>query len=308
MVQSSKASVSARQLPLLLAARSLLPRYQGIVSEEYLARTWELLHGARVCRPWVERWVRTRLLHSLLDLQERWLLPGLTAHVLHRKAWVHSELEAAISEGLGGLLVLGAGLDPLASLALESGRVTTAIEIDHPPTQRLKAMALSGLPASARPRLVPLDLGTTDLSATLQTLPEVEGGYTVVAEGLLMYLRPSAVVDILTSLRSSLGPGTRLIATYAEADPRGRVALGRRPGFLRWRARVAGEPLEWGLDTESAESFFREAGWSPLTHTRSSERMDPERSTLLAPHLRPGMGEHFLALVVPSIPSEDPAS
>lgn len=297
MVQSGQASVSARQLPLLLAARSLLPRYRGIVSEDYLARTWKLLREAHVCSPWVERWVRTRLLHFLLDLQERWLLPGLTAHVLHRKAWVHSELEVAVAAGQRGLLVLGAGLDPLASLALESGGVTTAIEMDHPPTQQLKAMALSHLPASARPRLLPIDLENTSLSTVLQTLPEVEGGYTVVAEGLLMYLQPEAVADILSQLRACPGPGTRLLATYAESDPQGRVVLGPCPGFLRWRAQVAREPLRWGLQPDHAESFFREAGWSPLLHTRSSELMDAEWATRLAPHLRPGIGEHFLTLV-----------
>lgn len=296
MVHARRASRSARDVALVAASRAEEPRYAGVLDEEAIELTWRVLRGAGRCGPLLQRWARSRFVRASLDRQERWLLPGLGANLVARKRWVADEVEAAVADGARQLVVLGAGFDVLGVRVRRRHPDVRAIEVDHAPTQAQKARGLDVVPEAERPTLVPLDLARESLGESLEASPEFEVGArsAFVAEGLLMYLAEDDARALFTTFRELCGAGSRFVFTSAEADEEGRARLGRRPGFLRWRARVAKEPLRWAVAPERLGKFLAALGLglrTAPTPAEVGERYfgDRERHPLL--ELR--LGERF---------------
>ena len=109
---------------------------------------------------------------------------------------------------------------------------------------------------------MPLDLFTSDLRAALTSEPTFRpGARTVfVAEGLVMYLDPDDVRELLRTFVELTGPGSRFVLSYCTADDEGRVVLSRFPRYARFAAKLVGEPLRWGIRAADLPGFVEPLG------------------------------------------------
>lgn len=205
--------------------------------------------------PDVERAVRSSLpvLGTLLDVVpwpilrrmalgvERVVSPGFVAHYALRKELVRVELLAAVADGFEQVVLLGAGFDMLASSLPERARV---FEVDHPGTQRHRAVACS----TERVVLVPVDLTSDGLLAALRAAPgyDPHADTVFVAEGLVMYLPGPRVEALLADMGRRHGGRTRVIASVVTPDASGRVRLHSQHRVVDLCMRLLGEPFVWG--------------------------------------------------------------
>jgi O-methyltransferase involved in polyketide biosynthesis len=83
----------------------------------------------------------------------------------------------------------------------------------------------------------------------------------VVAEGVLMYLPPAAVSELLESIRAVTGPGSSLVFTWSRGDPAGRPDAGRLTGPGLALMKMLGEPVPWSPTEERLASVLAEHGF-----------------------------------------------
>lgn len=306
MVKVDRASQSARLVALVALARAERPGFAALAAAPLLERTERVLAAAGLLSPRLRRWMHSRYAQSGLDLQERFVLPGISAHLLVRKRWFDDEVRAAVGHGARQLVVLGAGFDTLASRLRAEHPDLRAFEVDHPPTQALKRRGLTALPEAERPVLVPLDLLVTTLADALRAAPDhrtdVESVF--VAEGLLMYLDEESVRRTLRAFRALAPPGSRLVGTFLVCDAEGRPSMGRRPGLMRWRARRAGEAFRWCIDPARLGDFLREEGLRLLSAPAPDELEARYLSEPRDPRCVLGVGERFFVAEHPEPPAE----
>jgi methyltransferase (TIGR00027 family) len=133
-----------------------------------------------------------------------------------RTRFVEDAVEAAIQDGVGQYVILGAGLDSFAYRRPELSERLKIFEVDRPASQawkrsRLESMGVA-IPSSVA--FVPLDAEKGDLSAAL-----VKAGFDrsapaiVSAIALTQYLAQPAIERIF-ELVAAFAAGTRLLVTY----------------------------------------------------------------------------------------------
>jgi O-methyltransferase involved in polyketide biosynthesis len=100
-----------------------------------------------------------------------------------------------------------------------------------------------------------------------------------VAEGLLMYLSESEVLDTLLRIREAGGPGTRVVFTCMDerspGDYRFRNATRLMQAWLGWKH----ERFTWGLPRDKMDDFLGASGYKLMDSMADAEF----RSSLLSP-------------------------
>lgn len=180
---------------------------------------------------------------------ERLVSPGFVAHYALRKHLVRTHLLGAVAEGYRQVVLVGAGFDMLSAAVPEGARV---FEVDLPATQAAKQRAV---PRGARDvTYVPVDLSSSRLRAALLQAPgfDARADTVFVAEGLLMYLEPSAVERIFADI-SEMSGRVRLVASVVTPDPKGRVRLHSQRQVVDLCMRLLGERFVWGASVEHLE-------------------------------------------------------
>ena len=183
-------------------------------------------------------------------LAERATVPGLLLHFMLRKRWIEEGVRAALAEGCGQVVVVGAGFDTLALRLSREFPGATFIEIDHPATQRYKRLAGEGAGAAANLHFIAADLSLVRLQDALSGgayRPEARSVFII--EGLLMYLTVAEVGGVFTALRELQRAGGRVVFTVMEPRPmaarrsttrrrssRGFCRVGASPSSRRCRA------------------------------------------------------------------------
>lgn len=188
---------------------------------------------------------------TLLRALEAATLPGIAAHYAWRKRRIHAWAEQAVTTGVQQLLVLGAGFDALGPLMANAHPTLRVFEVDRPAAIAVRRQALQrcGV-AEDTARQQAADLGCDGLVKVLRDFErtglERDATTMVVAEGLLMYLRPTAVATLFRDLRAGLGGRVHVIGSAMDRDERGIPRFQRqRPWLRHWLAR-RGEPFAWG--------------------------------------------------------------
>lgn len=210
-----------------------------------------------------DRWFNFALRHgwtrALMRAVERAVLPGISAHYLARKRWLEARAVAALDAGGSQLAVLGAGFDTLA-WRLHGARPSARLfEIDHPATQRPKAVSLA--PTGN------LALLAADLSRALPTaVLRADGRFDFhsrtcfVAEGLLMYFSERRVQEILSDLARV--PGAEVAFTFMAPGPDGRAAFRGGSAAIGAWLHLRREPFTWAIPPDSVAAFLRPLGLS----------------------------------------------
>jgi methyltransferase (TIGR00027 family) len=181
-----------------------------------------------------------------------------------RKRYMADAVVAAIADGARQLLVVGAGLDPLASAIARAHPNVLCIEIDAPATATAKVAGIAGAGVGATNlHVCAADLAREPLAQVLATTPWDRGARSVVvAEGLVMYLDARAVARFLAAVRECCGPQTRLALSSVDGDEQQRPrlhVLGDWP--VRLALRLAGEPMLWGVAPAALAGAVGSAGW-----------------------------------------------
>lgn len=225
---------------------------------------------------------------------ERLTVPGLTLHLALRKRWTGDEVEAAISDGVRQVLVVGAGLDSLCYRLAPRHPDVQFVEIDHPASQGIKRQALArlgetGQPLASNHRLVAADFSRTDLETVVSGLDgwRPEEPAVLIAEGLLMYLSDDDVASFFDAAARVAGRGSRVLFSYLQRTASGRFLLGPGGSLAVLGLKLQGEPWTWGIRVRELPDFLAHHGWT-LT--------EPERFDLCQRYLEPaGLGDEPLS-------------
>jgi methyltransferase (TIGR00027 family) len=195
------------------------------------------------------RLARWRWFFRAAKFVEESTVPGILRHYALRKKVLALVARESLADAITQVVVLGAGLDPLALTLHREFQHARFWEIDHPATQRLKKEA-SGDVDPRRFHFVPGDLVADQINAALLEKTGFDSAQKTVwiAEGLFMYFPESVVANLLTAAARLSAPGSRFAFTFMEPRRDGRIRFHRQTRLVdRWLNR-RGEPFVWGLE------------------------------------------------------------
>jgi methyltransferase (TIGR00027 family) len=212
--------------------------FSAHVLQTHSAGTRLFLRLAR--RPWFLRVVK---------FIEEQTIPGILRHYGLRKKSLALFARDALQDGFTQIVVLGAGLDPLALTLHREFPAARFWEIDHPATQRLKKEAASDVDAG-RFHFISADLSSDRIDAAMLRKAGFDSAQRTlwIAEGLLMYLPEAVVADLLSSAAERSARGSRFAFTFMEPRGDGRIRFQKQARLVDWWLSWRGEPFVWGLE------------------------------------------------------------
>jgi methyltransferase (TIGR00027 family) len=181
-----------------------------------------------------------------------------------RTRFVEDAVEAAIEDGIGQYVILGAGLDSFAYRRPDLSERLKIFEVDRAASQAWKRSRLEKMDIAilASVAFVPLDHETDDLHRGL-----VGAGFDLAAPAIVsaialtQYLAQPAIGRIL-ELVASFPPGSRLVVTYVV--PAGELSQMAAAG-LAWtmsQAAERGEPFLSLFRSGEFDELLRRSGFS----------------------------------------------
>lgn len=198
-------------------------------------------------------------------------LGGLNVHASLRMAAVDQAVIAAVADGVGQVVVVGAGFDTRA-WRLEALRGRRVVELDLPATQRRKRRVMADVTPLADVEHVAADLAHDSLVMALAPTSWNPVAPTVwVWEAVAPYLSPAAVRVTATQLADLSAPGSHLIMTFAHPVGRGGVLGAVAEGVVGLGFRAIGEPLRSAHDDWDMTALLDEAGFTDMTVTGGTE-------------------------------------
>jgi len=210
---------------------------------------------------------------AALEQMERFL-PGHANSIRARVRYFDDFVRTSINEGLEQLVIMGAGYDTRAYRIEDlKGRVRV-FEVDHPDTQCVKLEKIQKIFGSipSHVTFVSIDFETDTLGQRL-----FDSGYErskktlFIMEGLIMYLPPEAVDEILSFISKNSGNGSAIIFDYyseSVIDGTCEQEVGKN---IRNFVAQQGEPLKFGIKEGMVETFLAERGFSRVQNVTAEE-------------------------------------
>lgn len=223
---------------------------------------------------------------------EKFLLPGIVAHYVIRKLILWQIAEQAVrAEGLRQVVILGAGLDLLGRRLAVGFPELTVFETDRAQSIAMKEMLL-GRDHPGNLVLHPHDLDSTPVEDALQSAQGFarDRPTMVLAEGMLMYCPLEEVRRLFLSLQVLFAHPLRLVFTFMEADPCGRVRFRGQSPLVAWWLTRSGEAFRWGMSADAMALLLSQAGFA-LDRTVDSAAFAAEQNLLPANTVPPAGGE-----------------
>lgn len=263
-------SRTAMKIGRFMVLIDAVPRLSPVLPEGAAPAAEQILRASGAVRPRHVDLMRHPATLRLYEGAERLLGRGQLLWFGIRKRWMAAVVQRSIADGARQVLVVGAGFDPLAILTARRHREVLCVEIDAPGTAGPKRAGVAGAGLAVPNHIVQAsDLSVTPLDEALRQTPwRAELRSVVVAEGLLMYLRPADVSSFFAQVHACTGPGSRLAFTSMTADARGRPRMMSLPGWLDGTIRIAlravGESFRWGIPPTVVSAFLEGAGYRVL--------------------------------------------
>ncbi|WP_342636691.1 class I SAM-dependent methyltransferase [Methanosarcina acetivorans] len=202
------------------------------------------------------------------------LFPGLANSAVARVRYFDDVVKASADDGLEQLVILGAGYDTRA-YRIEGLKNIKVFEVDHPDTQRVKIEKVREVFGSLPGHVtyVPLDLEFDKLGQQLTECGYDRSRKTLfVMEGLVMYLRPETMDEILSFIAHNSGKGSAVIFDYGvfRSSDAGETApeAGKN---IRNFTKKRGEPLKFLIRDGEVETFLSERGFSRIQNMTSKD-------------------------------------
>ena len=201
------------------------------------------------------------------------LVPGASNSIVARVRYFDDVVKSSINEGLEQLVILGAGYDTRA-YRIEGLSKIKVFEVDHPATQSIKIEKIKEIFSSLHDHVtyVPTDLEVDEFGQRL-----LESGYNkslktlFIMEGILMYLSPEIVEEILSFIVHNSGKGSAILFDYiplSVVDGICELEAGQN-----WRKGVmeVGEPFLFGINDGEIQSFLVQRGFTKIKNTTSED-------------------------------------
>jgi len=262
-VRKDKPSKTAYKVALNVVALGAKPGMDRILPPGIVQATETLLISSGAAGARIVLWSRSQRIVSLYEAFD-WMLPGQFEAFAHRKAFCERQVKEGIGGGATQILVLGAGYDTMGWRLAPKFPGVNFFEIDRPATARLKAKGIEAMGQRDNLCLIQEDLGEHKLADVLKANEawEQSARTVIVAEGLVMYLRPEGVRDLFCQCAVIAGVGSRIAFTYIPTGADGRPDAGRWTGLMLWLQKVIGEPWTWSIRPEELGLFLEESGWT----------------------------------------------
>ena len=262
-MRKDKPSLTARKVALNIVTLGAKPGMDKVLPPGIVESTAEMLVASGVVGARTIRFARSRRAVSVYEAFD-WMMPGQFEAFGYRKAFCERQVRDGISIGASQVLVLGAGYDTMGwRLATEFSGVNF-FEIEHPVTARLKARGIYEMGQRENLHLISEDLAKRKLVDVLEANDawDKTAQTVILAEGLLMYLTPEAVCDLLGQCAAVTGTGSRMAFTYICTGADGLPDAGRWTGLVRWILKVSGEPWLWSMRPQEVGPFLEGSGWT----------------------------------------------
>lgn len=261
-MKNSKPSRTACKVALNILTLGEKPEMADILPQGIVDATGKLLLASGAADMRTIRWSRTTWMIRVYEAFD-WLMPGQFEAFAHRKAFCERQVQESIASGASQILVLGAGYDTIGWRLSPRFPRANFFEIDHPATATLKAEGIKKMGPRPNLHLVAADLGERKLTDVLNA----HGGWDrnaptiILAEGLLQYLPPQAVRNLLTQCAGVSTTG-RLAFTYIPAGQDGLPEAGPWTNLVLWLLKNNGEPWLWSARPEELGPFLESCGWA----------------------------------------------
>lgn len=201
------------------------------------------------------------------------LVPGASNSIVARVRFFDDIVKSSINDGIEQLVILGAGYDTRA-YRIEGLDEIKVLEVDHPATQSIKIEKITEIFGSLPDHVtyVPMDLELDKFGQQL-----LESGYNkslktlFIMEGLLMYLSPEIVDQILSFVVHNSGKGSAIIFDYiplSVVDGTCEFEAGQN-----WRNGVmaVGESFLFGINDGKIQSFLVQRGFKNIRNMNSED-------------------------------------
>jgi len=261
-MRKDKPSRTAYKVALAVLTLGAKPGMEKVLPPGIVPATRQLLLASGVAWPQTIRWAESRRSVSVYEAFD-WMLPGQFEAFAHRKAFFERQVREGISSGATQVLVLGAGYDTLGWRLAPEFPGVSFFEIDHPATARLKAKGIATMGCPDNLYLLAEDLGDKQLVDVLteHRLWDAKVRTVILAEGLVMYLLPEAVLKLFCQCAELVGHGSRIAFSYIPTGSDGRPDAGRWTGLMLWLQKAIGEPWVWSVRAEELDTYLRDVGW-----------------------------------------------
>jgi methyltransferase (TIGR00027 family) len=210
---------------------------------------------------------------AIIEEEER-LFPGVYNTTLARVRYFDDFVRASASEGIEQIVLLGAGYDSRAYRIEELNGNVKVFEVDNPATQMVKMEKIreifGGLPDHVV--YVPVDLVVDDFGQRL-----IDCGYKrsqtalFVMEGLVYYIPPRIVDEILYFIARNSGKGSKVIFDYLPESVVDGTCTQEAGKNLRHKVQQQGEPFQFGINKEMIEMFLAKRGFSQIRNVSSED-------------------------------------
>jgi methyltransferase (TIGR00027 family) len=203
--------------------------------------------------------------------------PGMYAYITARTAHFDEVFSLAVAEGIGQIVILGAGFDTRALRLLTPESDCLVYELDAPATQQHKRACLKKIPnlPSHKVRYGALDLREKELAALFSDLGVRRDARTLfILEGLTMYLPCETVTAIWEAIHSWSAPASRLVMDYLLDDVLAGATTRYGAAGLLEKAAGHGEPLTCGYPARGIEATLKGVGYSVQDHLRAADLTD----------------------------------
>jgi len=261
-MRKDKPSRTAYKVALAVLTLGAKPGMEKVLPPGIVPATRQLLLASGVAWPQTIRWAESRRSVSVYEAFD-WMLPGQFEAFAHRKAFFERQVREGISSGATQVLVLGAGYDTLGWRLAPEFPGVSFFEIDHPATARLKAKGIATMGCPDNLSLLAEDLGDKQLVDVLteHRLWDANARTVILAEGLVMYLLPEAVLKLFCQCAELVGHGSRIAFSYIPTGSDGRPDAGRWTGLMLWLQKAIGEPWVWSVRAEELDTYLHDVGW-----------------------------------------------
>lgn len=201
--------------------------------------------------------------------------PGVHNSLSARVRYFDDFVIRFVNDGLEQLVILGAGYDTRAYRIEGLRDKVRVFEVDHPGTQIPKIEKIKGIFGSLPDHVtyVQVDFETEDFGQRL-----TEHGYkklqktVFIMEGLIYYLQPKAVDEMLTFIAENSGAGSAIIFDYVHES-----SIDRTDGICGMKCKACnqneiknaakdmaqhGEAQKFGIKEGMLEAFLTQRGFS----------------------------------------------
>ncbi len=192
------------------------------------------------------------------------MMPGVNGAIVSRIRFIDEVVEQCLSSGFRQMVIIGAGYDTRAYRIDGVSEKLKVFEVDHPLTTEIKTKTITdifhGLPGHVT--YVPVIFGQDRMDQKLIGNGFQKGLKTLfIAEGLLMYIPPQAVDDLLAFITAASSPDSILVADYFPSDVIDGTSPLKEAMVLKQFVENEASTLMFGIEEGTAFDFFDHRGF-----------------------------------------------